>query len=143
MTTTQKINTLWESLRDSIDASYKAGADSSLQKQVLWDYVRDMSMHDDLAELLDAETANERKHRWNRPAPKGFSADIAAKLILMTAVVDGSELHDCPPATDFLLYHKTAVEARVLGWLISKHINPELCLGVREFDYAKLMQGGA
>ena len=139
MNTTQRINALWDSLRDAIDQTYRTADVGNDVAGVLRDYARDISWHDDLRELLDRETANERQHRRDRPAVKDFSAKTAAQLLLMRNVVDGSEMRDCPPATDFLRYRKTVVEAQVLGWLIRANVADEWTAAVREFDYAKLM----
>lgn len=143
MTITQQVNKLWEDFREAIDQAYKAaGGGHSLTADVLHDYAQDMSMHDDLRELLETEIANERKHRTGRPAINGFSATTAAKVILMGNVLVGAKRMDCPPATDFLRYRKTAVEAEVLGWLTAGKLTDEWRTEVDKLDYPKLMQGG-
>lgn len=140
MTTTKQVNTLWDALRDAIDQTYKSAAAGTIQANTLRDYARDISWSDDLEALLAAETANEREHRRNRPAVKDFSSETAAKLLLMHNIADGSKLTECPPATDFLRYRKTAVEAQVLGWLIRERVTDEWREQVEAMDYAKLMQ---
>lgn len=136
----QQISTLWESLRDAIDAAYSSRMKANTGADVLRDYARDQTWNDALANLLETETTNEKQHRSNRPGPKDFPAMSAAKLILCNNVAVGSQLSACPPATDFLRYRKTAVEAQVIGWLIREQITDEWRAQVAALDYARLMQ---
>jgi hypothetical protein len=143
MNATAEINTLWEQFRDAIDATYKAQSPANDTSAVLRDYARDISWTDALKTLIQTEIANERQHRRNRPAPKGFSAYTAAKLLLMTNVVTGAQLTNLPPVTDFLVYRKTAVEAQVLGFLVKSKLTPEWEKQVQALDYSVLMKAWA
>lgn len=143
MNTKQTIDKLWDEMRDVIDLAYKTSshkATGDIRSTPLRDYARDMSWADNLAALLGRETANERQHRNNRPAPAGFSINSAAKLILMNCVMRGSDKENLPPSTDFLVYRQSAVEAEVLGFLIK----PELPLSwkqeLQKLDYVELMK---
>lgn len=138
MQTHETITQLWEGLRDAIDAAYKTNNGNI--GGILRDYARDGSWADDLEKLLQEETANERQHRRDRSAPKGFSARDAAMLLLCRNAAKGSQLKVIPSAVDFLQFRKTAVEAEVLGWLIRDHVKPEWIARTESLDYAKLMQ---
>lgn len=144
MNNTQKINQLWDQMRDAIDATYKAGQGLSGgaldNANVLRDYARDISWSDDLAALLGRETANERQHRSNRPSVPGFSAGSAAKLILMENVRKGAGMAELPKATAFLVLRQTAVEAEVIGFLISGQLPMQWRNEVEALDYSKLMK---
>lgn len=59
----------------------------------------------------------------------------------MGNVLLGAKGTGCPPATDFLRYRKTAVEAEVLGWLIRENVTDKWRVEVAKLDYPKLMQG--
>ena len=145
MNTTQTINGLWQELRQAINRTYEASQQNHLNRvlddaQCLRDYAENISWSDDLAALLGRETANERQHRTNRPSVPGFSANTAAKLILMTNVSEGAELPELPKATMFLVLRQTAVEAEVIGYLIQSQLSPEWHKAVKSFDYAALMK---
>src|ERR1700733_354940 len=116
MNTKQQVNKLWSEARTAIDAAYNAKPqDDSVY--ALRDYVQNQSMTDALANLLDDEKANERRHRNGRPTVKGFSSETAAKLILLGNFADGSLAETVPPAIAFLVWRKSAAEARVVGFL--------------------------
>ena len=150
MNTTQTINGLWQELRQAINRTYEQGSGADLRTQagidaqdnagVLRDYAENISWSDDLAALLGRETANERQHRTNRPSVPGFSANTAAKLILMENVSKGAQMAELPKATAFLVLRRTAVEAEVIGYLISGQLSTEWHQAVKSFDYSKLMK---
>lgn len=130
-------------LRDSINAAYAdANKHNEENGQCLRDYAEDISWSDDLAVLLKREVANEKQHRSNRPSVPGFSAETAAKLILMSQVAEGSRLSAMPSATSFLVFRQTAAEARVIGYLIRSFLPAEWYSAVTSLDYSKLMQNG-
>jgi hypothetical protein len=146
MNTKQKVDTLWREMREAINKTYadaskkSSSGDPSTDANCLRDYAENISWSDDLAGLLGRETANERQHRSNRPSVPGFSNETAAKLILMEQVKRGAENPTLPSATEFLVFRKTAVEARVIGFLIREHLTPEWRERVSSLDYAKLMK---
>jgi hypothetical protein len=145
MTTQQKINGLWQELRTAINRAYEASQINHSNRflddaQCLRDYAENISWNDDLSALLARETANERQHRTNRPSVHGFSAITAAKLILMENVSKGAQMAELPKATAFLVLRHTAVEAEVIGFLISSQLSPEWHKAVKSFDYAALMK---
>ena len=144
MNTKQKVDKLWEQMRDSINAAYAAGdADKTHagwdEKTCLRDYAENISWSDSTARLLGRESANERQHRTGRPSVSGFSVETAAKLILMRNVADGSRLSAMPPATNFLILRQTAVEAEIIGYLIREFVSDEWRQAVDSLDYTKLM----
>jgi len=139
MNTHNSINELWEQLRDAIDATYKQATPGAKDGNVLRDYARDISWEDNLLTLLYREKVNEKQHRSNRPTPKGFSSEDAAKLIIMNCVVRGSERKELPSSTDILVYRQTAIEAEVIGYLVRGHVAATWVERVSQFDYAKLM----
>ena len=138
MQANQTIATLWEQLRDAIDAAYAASPRTG-EPTPLHDYRRDATV-DELERLLQAETANERQHRRTTSAPKGFSARTASMLILCSNAATGARKQDLPPSTIFLIWRKTAAEAEVLGWLAREHLSAEWLSQVESLDYAKLME---
>ena len=144
MNTTQTVNTLWQQFRKAINDSYAVGQRSHDEDLAcLRDYAEDISWTDDLSALLGREAANERQHRRNRPSPKGFSVDTAAKLCLMSNAARGAFKTAMPKATAFLELRQTAVEAEVLGFLCRHALTREWCKAVDSLDYAKLMQVAA
>lgn len=143
MNTHEKINQLWEQMRDSIDSAYKAEqADPDRSGDALCgalrDYARDISWSDNLAALLGRETANERQHRRNRTSPKGFSIQDAAKLIVMNCFRCGAD-GVLPSAIAFLIFRQTAVEAETVGFLCKAHVDQPWKSALAQLDYAKLM----
>ena len=143
MTNTQKINTLWDEMRQAINKAYdEHGQRLSFDDGMgcLRDYAENISWSDGMAALLGRESANERQHRRNRPSVPGFSVGTAAKLILMTNVADGAKREELPSATAFLVLRQTAVEAQVIGFLIRNYLEPEWIAAVKSLDYARLMQ---
>lgn len=141
MNTTQTINRLWEVMQDRISQAYKnAASGNSEEGMCLRDYAENQSMHDALSALLGRETANERKHRSYRPSPRGFSAQTAAKLILMTNVDSGSMMEAMPTATRFITLRQTAAEAELIGYLSRHTLSYEWGKSVKSLDYTKLMQ---
>lgn len=146
MSTKTKVDTLWREMREAINKTYEtASKNSSFATQstdatCLRDYAENISWSDDLAGLLGRESANERQHRSNRPSVPGFSVETASKLILMNNMLDGTVCAEMPSATTFLIFRKTAAEARVIGFLIREQLTPEWRDAVASMDYAKLMQ---
>jgi len=141
ISTKAKIDKLWEQFRTAIDAAYtEADRQHNEDGSCLRDYARNISWSDNLAGLLNRETANERRHRSNRPSVPGFSSETASKLVLMNQVEAGASLKAMPRATEFLVFRQTAAEARVIGFLAQKFLALEWREGLTELDYAKLMQ---
>ena len=143
MSTKTKVDQLWRELRDAINKAYdehgrKAQFDDDFG--CLRDYAEDISWSDDLAGLLGRESANERQHRSNRPVPRGFSVETAAKLILLNNFAKGAELSEMPKATAFLVLRKTAVEAEVIGFIIKDYLSADWRAAVNAMDYAELMK---
>jgi hypothetical protein len=135
MNYTKEINKLWEQIENSINSASADGVSE------LRDYASNDGWHHDLAKLVDAETANERQHRGGRPeyyrAP--ISAPVAAKILLMNNIAEGSEKTEMPPATIFLQFRKTAAEGWVIGFLARKYITAEWRARVGGLDYAAIM----
>ena len=144
MTNTQVINNLWQELRQAINKTYQDRPDpeNNNDADCLRDYAENISWSDDLAALLGRETANERQHRSNRLSVPGFSAQTAAKLILMDNALRGAEMTEMPKATAFLVLRQTAVEAEVIGFLIKGNLWPAWRKTVKSYDYADLMKAG-
>lgn len=144
MNTKLKVDTLWEDFRAAINAAY-AEAEKSRNDDglCLRDYAENISWSDALRDLLARETANERQHRSTRPSVAGFSAETAAKLILMHQAGTGAVASEMPRATAFLVFRQSAVEAQVLGFIVNKHLSVDWRVALAELDYAKLMQPAA
>jgi hypothetical protein len=138
MNTKQQVNKLWNEMREAINNAYNAKPNDD-ETYALRDYVENQSMCDALIGLLDAETANEGRHRNGRPTIKGFSSETAAKLIIMGNVADGSVALTMPSAIAFLVWRKTAAESRVLGFLAAGFIRAYWYEDVKKLDYAQLM----
>jgi hypothetical protein len=142
---TKRINTLWDEMQQFIDAAYRDGSGTNNPESLLKDYASNQSWSDALGRLLDAETVNERKHRNGRP--QGWTAPLsnvtAAKLILLSNFVDGSEAKKMYPATIFLQWRHTAAEMAIVGCLCrgKAKISDAWRAEVRSIDYAKLMSG--
>jgi hypothetical protein len=148
VTTSQVINeTLWREFRAAITKAYRVHANNGSiftdDFACLRDYAEDVSMVDALAELVDRETENERKHRSNRRAVPGFSSGTAARLILMENARKGAEMGKMPRASAFLVLRQTAVEAEVIGFIIREYLPKPWRDAVAGIDYAKLMKGAA
>jgi hypothetical protein len=141
MNTKQQVDGLWKQFREAINSAY-AEADRKRDENgiCLRDYAENISWSDNLSSLLDRETANERQHRSNRPSIPGFSAETAAKLILLGQASHGAQLKQLPQSTAFLVFRQSAVEAQVIGFLARKHLPMEWRTAVNALDYAKLMQ---
>lgn len=141
MKTKPAIDQLWDQMRGFINAEYASTKNINTDEGgALRDYAENISWSDDLEKLLSIETANEKQHRGNRPTPKGFSSQTAAKLILMRNVADGSFMAAMPSALTFITLRKSAAEAQLIGYLIRHKATPEWAKLVREFDYSKIMQ---
>ena len=144
MNYTKYINGLWQEFRNSIDKAFKDNShmsgDAAWNTNALRDYTTE-GWHDDLAKLLNAETANERQHRNGRPAEVSplISSETAAKMILMQKAADGADRDEMPPASHFLVYRKAAVEAEVIGWIARKYLPASWRAAVRTMDYVKLV----
>jgi hypothetical protein len=142
---TETINRLWEEMEEFINSAHHDGSGTNNPEPLLRDYGRNQSWTDALGRLLDAETANERRHRIGRPqgwkAP--FSARTGAKLILLGNFADGSEAKEMYPATIFLQWRPTAAEMHVVGCLCrgKAKISDDWRAEVRAIDYAELMSG--
>jgi hypothetical protein len=141
MNTKQQITSLWKQFREAINSAY-AEVDKKRDENgiCLRDYAENISWSDNLATLLDRETANERQHRSNRPSIPGFSAETAAKLILLNQASNGAGQEQLPQSTAFLVFRQTAVEAQVIGFLAKNYLSPEWHQAVNALNYAKLMQ---
>jgi hypothetical protein len=141
MSTKQTVNNLWQDFRKAINSAY-AEADKSRNEDgiCLRDYAENISWSDNLSTLLDREIANERRYRSNRPSVPGFSAETAAKLILLGQASHGAQLKALPQSTAFLVFRQSAVEAQVIGFLVRKYLPMEWRTAVKALDYAKLMQ---
>jgi hypothetical protein len=141
MSTKTKVDALWDQFRTAINQAY-AEADKANDEDgtCLRDYAENISWSDDLAGLLGRETAEERRHRSNRPSVVGFSTETAAKLLIMNAASRGALMDALPKATAFLVFRKTMAEAEVIGYLCRKHLLNEWHMALSNLDYAKLMQ---
>jgi hypothetical protein len=141
MKSKQQIDSLWKQFREAINSAY-AEADKKRDENgiCLRDYAENISWSDNLATLLGRETANERQHRSNRPSIPGFSAETAAKLILLNQASNGAAQEQLPQSTAFLVFRQTAVEAQVIGFLSKKHLSAEWHQAVASLNYADLMQ---
>jgi len=129
------VDRLWKEFQAAINAAYATGADSFAP---LRDYAEDISHRDAMAALIAAETAEERRHRANRP---GRAPSIAhcVKLLLLSNAARGAKQPSMPPSTDWLLYRRSAVEASVIGWLACGFVSDawiEACSGL---DYAAVV----
>lgn len=141
MTNTQIIRNLWQEMRDAINQTYALSSlDKSGDRACLRDYAENVSWSDDLQKLLHTEMANEREHRKGRPMVPGFGVGTAARLVLMTNVVKGSQMLELPRSTAFLVLRKTAVEAEVIGFLIKDQLAEAWVKAIESFDYAELMK---
>jgi hypothetical protein len=141
MSNKSKIDKLWNQFRESINLAYAdAENENSDDKRCLRDYAENISWSDSLNALLAREIENERQHRRNRPAVSGFSAETAAKLILMQQAKDGATALKIPNATSFLIFRQSAVESQVIGFIIKKYLTAEWRAELVELDYPKLMQ---
>jgi hypothetical protein len=142
---TETINRLWNEMEEFINSAHHDGSGTNNPEPLLRDYARNQSWTDALGRLLDAETANERRHRTGRPqgwrAP--FSARTGAKLILLGNFADGSEAKEMYPATIFLQWRHTAAEMHVVGCLCrgKAKISDDWRAEVRAIDYAEYMSG--
>ena len=133
MTPSKKITTLWQVFRTIIDRAYvEREKQYNPEAESLRDYVKDMAQVDALEELLDREATNEREHRHGWPSDnRKFSARTAAKLIIMHNAVTGSRFPAAIPASHFLIYRQSAVEAEVIGYLCRFSLD---CGWVSELD---------
>ena len=142
---TPTINRLWDEMQEFINAAYRDGSGTNNPESLLKDYATNQSWTDALGRLLDAETANERRHRNGRP--QGWKAPMsnrtAAKLILLGNFADGSEAKEMYPATIFLQWRHTAAEMQVVGCLCrgGAKISDDWRAEVRAIDYAEYMSG--
>jgi hypothetical protein len=141
MNTKQAVDKLWHGFREAVNKAY-AEADKTRNEDgiCLRAYAENISWSDNLAILLDRESANERQHRSSRPSVKGFSVETAAKLILLGQASHGAQLKQLPRSTAFLVFRQSAVEAQVIGFLARKYLPMEWRTAVNALDYAKLMQ---
>ena len=138
--TKQKIDRLWEAMRDALDKAYSvANKGRDEQGTALRDYARDIAWYDGMRDLLSRETANERQHRRGNTV-RGFSAESGAKLILLGQVANGASKDGLPDATNFLHFRITAMQAQVIGYLIRKQLPISFHAGLAELDYPKIMQ---
>ena len=136
-----QIDILWEPFRKAINEAYALAHKSRNEDGLcLRDYAEDVSWNDALIKLLQRETLNEKQHRSNRPSVPGFSAETAAKLILLNNACAGSQAKLIPSSTAFLVFRQTAVEAQVVGFLACPCITQDWRQAVSALDYAKLMQ---
>jgi hypothetical protein len=143
MITKVQIDQLWKQFREAINKAYDhAAKQRDDDGRSLLDYAENMTWSDSLVVLLKRESANEKQHRNSRPSIPGFSVETAAKLILLNQVAEGSQLSEMPKATSFLVYRKTAMEARVIGFLVRAFLPAGFHTAVESLDYATLMQNG-
>lgn len=142
------IDANWREFRDAIDDTYASvgslpdGSQERDDAACLRDYAENVSWSDSLARLLARETENEREHRRNRPSVPGFSAETAAKLILMIQAANGNT-KPMPRATCFLVFRQTAIEAQVLGNICGTRLTAAWRAAVNSLDYSDLMKKGA
>lgn len=145
------LNTLEEQVRDAIDASYLTGerypsggrktVPHDDERQPLRDYVRNQAMRDKWEDLIERETAHERRHR--RGAPNGwrfkFGAKHGARIVMLNNVGDGARLEVAPAAVSFIEYRDTAAEAVLVGWLAREQLRavPGLLDALELLDYAE------
>ena len=141
MSTKRSVDKLWQDFRTAINSAYaKADKKRNDNGICLRDYAENISWSDNLSTLLDRETANERQHRSNRPSVPGFSAETAAKLILLHQASLGAQTRQLPRSTAFLVFRQSAIEAQVIGFLARKYLPMEWRTTVNALDYVKLMQ---
>ena len=142
MSTKTKVDDLWNQFRAAINAAYASATLANDDGQTLRDYAENISWSDDLAGLLGRESAEERRHRANRPSVPSFSVGTAAKLLVMENARKGAAMDEMPKACAFLVLRKTAVESEVIGFLARKHLSAEWQAAVNGLDYAELMKAG-
>jgi hypothetical protein len=133
----QAIAQLWDGFRDAIDTAYATGGDHC---SCLRDYTRNRGMIDQLTDLLAEESANERRHR--RFEPKGaripLSVSLAAKVVLLANAGRACVAQAMPAPTEWLVYRRSAVEAKTIGALLSRELWPD-CEQAAALDYSALM----
>jgi hypothetical protein len=132
------VSKLWEQLEDALTEGYKSNAEV---KEFLRDYVPNIAWTDALSRLVGREAAAEREHRkfgrdW--AAYHGsLSVATAAKLMVLHQIGKGAQLKSMPPATDFLRFRPSAVEAQVVGYLLRDMLKPEWIAEAVALDYSK------
>jgi hypothetical protein len=130
------VNRLWEQLEDALTRGYKTNAEV---REHLRDYVPDVGWNDKLAALVGREAAAEREHRkfvggeFNENVPVG----VSARLMVVQKIGEGAQLASMPLATDFLNMRHSAVEARVVGYLLREVLSEEWVAEAVALDYAK------
>lgn len=97
--------------------------------------------------LFDMNLEAERHHRRNRTAPKGFSANAAARLFTIKHLAESLEKPDRYTVADILHIRPECLHAQayanehraeILAAWTARGIDPA---EIRAIDYAELMQG--
>lgn len=140
------VGKLEQRVRAAIDAAYRSGRNPSTPATdhpgALRDYVTEISSPDAWLRLVDREAKAEREHRrftsFAPHIPYAIPVRQGARVTLLHNVGRGAEMADAPPASDFLVYRPSAVEAIVLGWLARRELaaDPGLVPALLLLDYA-------
>jgi hypothetical protein len=97
-------------------------------------------------ELFDMNLKAERHHRRNRPAPKGFSANAAARLFTIKHLAESLAAPERYTVADILCIRAECLHAQayanehraeILAAWTARGIDPA---DIRAIDYAKLME---
>lgn len=144
MNQSRVISKLWDEFVGIIDKQWDnnkaiADGDGHSELNAIRDFTSGWS-HRDLNRLLVLEKTHEKFHRGAAPGGIRFhvSAEQSAKLLIMQNAVDGSHLHDMPPATSFITYRDSAAMAILLGYLIRSEVTEEWRQAVKAIEYTKL-----
>lgn len=132
------VDRLWREFVDAMTRAYKSAGHDAPQT-ALRDYARDISWTDGLGRLEKEEQANERQHRGTRREMYRLSVPHATRVILLHQAARGAVMTEAPPATDFLVFRRTAVEAQLLGWLARAELSAEWIATCDALDYAALV----
>lgn len=140
----KQVDKLWEGLEAALIEGYKTNPEV---KEHLRDYVPDITWTDALSALVGREAAAERKHRgwgpewakYHRP----FPVALAAKLMVVHQIGQGAGLKSLPPATDFLRFRPSAVEAQIVGYCLRNVLTPEWIAEAQALDYAQAVKPAA
>lgn len=97
--------------------------------------------------LFEMNLKAERQHRRHRPAPKGFSAQAAARLFTIKHLAESLEAPDRYTVADILCIRAECLHAQayanehraeILSAWTARGIDPA---DIRAIDYAALMEG--
>jgi hypothetical protein len=105
--------------------------------------VTNVGWSDALAKLEKAEQADERAHRgfgpnyaqYHRPV----SVNHCARLQILHQAGEGAKRGVMPPATDFLVCRRAAIEAQILGVLVAPHAPAGWIDACVALDYAAVV----